>query len=61
MAQMQAETTANAAEATSKLDLEISRKLVTGSKFDVQFDDLKKGYGLNLLSSKGTLSSAGSQ
>lgn len=27
MAQMQAETTANAAEATSKLDLEISRKL----------------------------------
>jgi hypothetical protein len=28
--------------------MEISRKLVTGSKFDVQFDDLKKGYGFGL-------------
>lgn len=31
-----------------KWTMEISRKLVTGSKFDVQFDDLKKSYGFGL-------------
>lgn len=34
--------------AKGKWTMEISRKLVTGSKFDVQFDDLKKGYGFGL-------------
>lgn len=34
--------------AKGKWTLEISRKLVTGSKFDVQFDDLKKAYYFGL-------------
>jgi len=34
--------------AKGKWTMEISRKLVTGSKFDVQFDDLKKNYGFGL-------------
>ncbi len=31
-----------------KWTMEVSRKLVTGSKFDVQFDDLKKTYGFGV-------------
>lgn len=34
--------------AKGKWTMEISRKLVTGSKFDVQFDDLKKTYGFGI-------------
>jgi general stress protein YciG len=34
--------------AKGKWTAEISRKLVTGSKFDVQFDDLKKSYGFGV-------------
>jgi hypothetical protein len=34
--------------AKGKWTYEISRKLVTGSKFDVQFDDLKKSYGFGV-------------
>jgi hypothetical protein len=34
--------------AKGKWTVEIIRKLVTGSKFDVQFDDLKKTYGFGL-------------
>jgi hypothetical protein len=34
--------------ANGKWAMEISRKLVTGSKTDVQFDDLKKTYGFGL-------------
>lgn len=31
-----------------KWTMEVTRKLVTGSKFDVQFDDLKKNYGFGI-------------
>jgi len=34
--------------ANGKWTVEITRKLVTGSKFDVQFDDLKKSYGFGV-------------
>lgn len=34
--------------AKGKWAMEISRKLVTGSKFDVNFDDLKKSYGFGV-------------
>jgi hypothetical protein len=34
--------------ANGKWTVEITRKLVTGSKFDVNFDDLKKSYGFGV-------------
>ena len=34
--------------AKGKWTMEISRKLVTGSKTDVNFDDLKKSYGFGV-------------
>ena len=38
----------NARWANGKWTVEIARKLVTGSKFDVNFNDLTKAYGFGI-------------
>ena len=42
------EVSAGARWANGKWTVELARKLVTGSKFDIQFDDLNKGYAFGL-------------